>query len=210
MLVQGGVDEGTTSKQGSCVLLRVRFLLGLSLAGHPPGAAFCHAFPGRGCLCLFSACVWFNSGVALFLLYICRPAQYLTLRGITEPFPIQMQAIPCLMCGRDVIAVAETGSGKTLAYALPLVRHVVSVKQQYKAYLANKKLQAVEGEGGEGREQEGGGSASSTGAELKKKDESLKTAKEGGTKEKVIVYKDFKDGAIGLVSPLSSPHLVQS
>ncbi|XP_053993125.1 probable ATP-dependent RNA helicase DDX46 [Hylaeus volcanicus] len=41
------------------------------------------------------------------------------------PFPIQMQAIPALMAGRDVIAIAETGSGKTLAYLLPLVRHVL-------------------------------------------------------------------------------------
>jgi len=32
-----------------------------------------------------------------------------------------MQAIPCIMSGRDVIGNAETGSGKTLAYVLPLL-----------------------------------------------------------------------------------------
>lgn len=41
--------------------------------------------------------------------------------GITEPTPIQAQAIPVLLEGRDVIGQARTGSGKTLAFALPLV-----------------------------------------------------------------------------------------
>jgi len=46
-------------------------------------------------------------------------------RDYDTPFPIQMQAMPALMCGRDVIGVAQTGSGKTLAYLLPLIRHVM-------------------------------------------------------------------------------------
>jgi len=41
-----------------------------------------------------------------------------------EPFPIQCQAIPGVMSGRDVIGIAETGSGKTLAYVLPMIRHI--------------------------------------------------------------------------------------
>lgn len=48
----------------------------------------------------------------------------LTKRGCLQPFPIQMQSIPALMAGRNVIGVAETGSGKTLAYLLPMIRHV--------------------------------------------------------------------------------------
>eukprot|EP01054_Gregarina_sp_Poly1_P010339 Gregarina_sp_Poly_1__10338@NODE_734_length_6557_cov_123_557627_g549_i0_p1_GENE_NODE_734_length_6557_cov_123_557627_g549_i0NODE_734_length_6557_cov_123_557627_g549_i0_p1_ORF_typecomplete_len1175_score228_12DEAD/PF00270_29/5_4e54DEAD/PF00270_29/9_1e02DEAD/PF00270_29/1_5e03Helicase_C/PF00271_31/9_2e28ResIII/PF04851_15/5_3e12ResIII/PF04851_15/8_3e03ERCC3_RAD25_C/PF16203_5/1e09Flavi_DEAD/PF07652_14/0_013AAA_19/PF13245_6/2_5e03AAA_19/PF13245_6/0_24AAA_19/PF13245_6/1_3e03SecA_DEAD/PF07517_14/1_8e04SecA len=47
-------------------------------------------------------------------------------RGCFTPFPIQMQAIPALMAGRNVIGVAETGSGKTLAYLLPMIRHVLA------------------------------------------------------------------------------------
>ena len=47
-------------------------------------------------------------------------------KDITSPFPIQMQAIPALMVGRDVIGIAQTGSGKTLAYMLPLLRHAAA------------------------------------------------------------------------------------
>ncbi|KAF4656622.1 atp-dependent rna helicase, partial [Perkinsus olseni] len=55
-----------------------------------------------------------------------RILRMLARKGITTPFPIQMQAIPALLCGRDVIAIAPTGSGKTLAYLLPMVRHVMA------------------------------------------------------------------------------------
>ncbi|KAF8817725.1 putative ethylene-responsive Rna helicase, partial [Cardiosporidium cionae] len=55
----------------------------------------------------------------------CAISQLIQKREYVEPFPIQMQAIPALMSGRDVIGVAETGSGKTLAYVLPMLRHVL-------------------------------------------------------------------------------------
>ncbi|MFC0211673.1 DEAD/DEAH box helicase [Paenibacillus chartarius] len=42
-------------------------------------------------------------------------------QGINEPMPIQSEAIPKLLSGRDVIAQAQTGSGKTLAYVLPML-----------------------------------------------------------------------------------------
>ncbi|EJD01184.1 P-loop containing nucleoside triphosphate hydrolase protein [Fomitiporia mediterranea MF3/22] len=44
--------------------------------------------------------------------------------GFTGPTPIQAQAIPAIMSGRDVIGVAKTGSGKTIAFLLPLFRHI--------------------------------------------------------------------------------------
>lgn len=49
-----------------------------------------------------------------------------TLRkdGFTGPMPIQAQALPAIMSGRDVIGIAKTGSGKTLAYVLPALRHI--------------------------------------------------------------------------------------
>ncbi|KAI0137000.1 Pre-mRNA-processing ATP-dependent RNA helicase PRP5 [Xylariales sp. AK1849] len=44
--------------------------------------------------------------------------------GFDKPTPIQMQAFPAIMSGRDIIGIAKTGSGKTLAFLLPLFRHI--------------------------------------------------------------------------------------
>jgi ATP-dependent RNA helicase DeaD len=41
--------------------------------------------------------------------------------GITTPTPIQSQAIPAMLSGRDVVGQARTGSGKTLAFGIPMV-----------------------------------------------------------------------------------------
>ena len=41
--------------------------------------------------------------------------------GFHEPTPIQRQAIPILLEGSELLAVAPTGSGKTLAFLLPMV-----------------------------------------------------------------------------------------
>lgn len=42
-----------------------------------------------------------------------------------KPTPIQSQAIPAIMSGRDLIGIAKTGSGKTIAFILPLFRHIL-------------------------------------------------------------------------------------
>lgn len=44
--------------------------------------------------------------------------------GFERPSPIQEQAIPSLLAGRDVIGVAQTGTGKTAAFGLPLLAAV--------------------------------------------------------------------------------------
>ena len=50
--------------------------------------------------------------------------------GLYAPTPIQAQAIPAALQGRDLWATAPTGSGKTLAFALPLVQqHVLNPRQ---------------------------------------------------------------------------------
>jgi ATP-dependent RNA helicase RhlE len=41
--------------------------------------------------------------------------------ALTVPTPVQMQAIPIQLAGRDLVAVAPTGSGKTAAYGLPVL-----------------------------------------------------------------------------------------
>ncbi|CAL6311511.1 unnamed protein product [Bathycoccus prasinos] len=45
----------------------------------------------------------------------------LKLKGLTSPTPIQMQGIPAILSGRDLIGVAFTGSGKTLTFLIPLI-----------------------------------------------------------------------------------------
>lgn len=44
--------------------------------------------------------------------------------GYTEPTPIQAQAIPVILAGKDVIGSAQTGTGKTAAFALPLMNRL--------------------------------------------------------------------------------------
>ena len=45
----------------------------------------------------------------------------LSRQGFVEPTPVQAQAIPAALAGRDVVATAQTGTGKTLAFVLPLL-----------------------------------------------------------------------------------------
>ena len=44
--------------------------------------------------------------------------------GFKEPTPIQAQAIPVALSGRDIIGSAQTGTGKTAAFALPILQHL--------------------------------------------------------------------------------------
>ena len=46
--------------------------------------------------------------------------------GLTQPTPIQNQAIPLALQGHDVLGLAQTGTGKTLAFGLPLVDHLLA------------------------------------------------------------------------------------
>jgi ATP-dependent RNA helicase RhlE len=46
--------------------------------------------------------------------------------GYAEPTPIQQQAVPVVLTGRDVIGSAQTGTGKTAAFALPILQRLGS------------------------------------------------------------------------------------
>ncbi|PAV91956.1 hypothetical protein WR25_25198 [Diploscapter pachys] len=62
---------------------------------------------------------WAQCGVDRKTLDILKKQSY------QKPTPIQSQAVPAIMSGKDVIGIAKTGSGKTLAFLLPLFRHVL-------------------------------------------------------------------------------------
>ena len=56
--------------------------------------------------------------------------QHLAENGWDTPTPIQRQAIPALLAGRDLLAIAPTGSGKTLAFVLPMLAILSELKQK--------------------------------------------------------------------------------
>src|SRR5213596_3980791 len=49
--------------------------------------------------------------------------------GFTRPTPIQNDAIPPAVAGKDVLAAAATGSGKTAAFVLPILQRLVGKKR---------------------------------------------------------------------------------
>ncbi|KAF5306266.1 hypothetical protein FQA39_LY08964 [Lamprigera yunnana] len=72
---------------------------------------------GKGCPKPIKS--WAQCGVSTKELNILKKL------GFEKPTPIQAQAIPAIMSGRDLIGIAKTGSGKTLAFLLPMFRHIL-------------------------------------------------------------------------------------
>ncbi len=51
-------------------------------------------------------------------------------QGYTQPTPVQTQAIPVIMAGRDILAGAQTGTGKTAGFTLPLLQRLTASTPQ--------------------------------------------------------------------------------
>ncbi len=49
-------------------------------------------------------------------------------QGYTSPTPIQSQAIPAILAGKDVMAAAQTGTGKTAGFTLPILERLIGGK----------------------------------------------------------------------------------
>jgi len=47
-------------------------------------------------------------------------------QGYTQPTPIQAQAIPVVLAGRDLLGAAQTGTGKTAGFALPILQRLAT------------------------------------------------------------------------------------
>ena len=62
---------------------------------------------------------WNHTGLTNRILEVIKKC------GFEHPMPIQAQALPIIMSGRDCIGIAKTGSGKTLAFVLPMMRHIM-------------------------------------------------------------------------------------
>lgn len=64
---------------------------------------------------------WHESGLPTELLNTVKRL------GYTQPTPIQRQAIPLALEGRDFIGIAETGSGKTASFILPMITEILKL-----------------------------------------------------------------------------------
>ena len=66
--------------------------------------------------------------------------EILSQKGFTIPTPIQQQAIPVAISGKDVMGIAQTGTGKTLAFGLPMLQAIAQSKMMGLVVLPTREL----------------------------------------------------------------------
>lgn len=71
-----------------------------------------------------AVCEQSSAAENVFSLLLQPLRQAVAEEGYTTPTPIQEQAIPLLLDGRDVLGCAQTGTGKTAAFTLPLLQYL--------------------------------------------------------------------------------------
>lgn len=64
----------------------------------------------------------------------------LKVEGYTKPTPIQEQAIPIILKGKDIVGCAQTGTGKTAAFAIPILQNLFNEKGAVKSQQIIKAL----------------------------------------------------------------------
>lgn len=85
----------------------------------------CHGIRSKLCMSVegnlvpMPSCSFLTMGLPNKILHTLRQ------KGIMKPTAIQMQGIPLILSGRDMIGIASTGSGKTLAFVLPILTSVM-------------------------------------------------------------------------------------
>ncbi|MBI2551713.1 DEAD/DEAH box helicase [Candidatus Uhrbacteria bacterium] len=66
--------------------------------------------------------------------------QILERLNFKNPTPIQAQAIPVAIEGKDIVGIAQTGTGKTLAFGLPMIQRLAQLKKQGLVLLPTREL----------------------------------------------------------------------
>jgi ATP-dependent RNA helicase RhlE len=64
-------------------------------------------------------------------------------QGYTHPTPVQRQAIPLVLAGRDLLAGAQTGTGKTAAFVLPMLQRLAANERQGHAASGRPRVRAL-------------------------------------------------------------------
>ena len=62
-------------------------------------------------------------------------------KGYAEPTPIQQEAIPVVMAGKDIFGIARTGTGKTAAFAIPIIQQLMAQREQAAAAGAEREAE---------------------------------------------------------------------